>query len=325
MAFSNLTNYFKQAHPNNFYGKREVDIIGITPHHCAGNISLENLGKSFARADRGACSNYGISSDGRIGGFLDEDYASGCSNSEFNDKRMITIEIANDGREPDWHMSDAAIESFINLAADIYKRHNLGRFTYTGDRTGNVTTHRMFVATTCPGAYFLSKLPYIEKEVNRRLSYQAPRNVPQPIVKDEKIDIYYNVYTQKDKWLTTVVNFNNTDHNGYAGVLKRPIQGFASNALKGSVKYRVHLLGGAWLDWVTDCDYSKAEGYAGIFGKNIDGLQMTFLNVPDKRVRYRVHLLNGVWLDWVTDFNDTKDGYAGWYGKTIDAVQCEII
>ena len=61
------------------------------------------------------------------------------------------------------------MESLILLCVDICKRNGIEKLIYTGDKTGNLTMHKWFQATTCPGPYLESKFPYIADEVNKRL------------------------------------------------------------------------------------------------------------------------------------------------------------
>lgn len=154
---------------------RKDKIRKITIHHMAGNLSVELCGSIFSKSTRGASSNYGIGSDGRIALYVEEKNRSWCSNSPSNDHQAITIEVANDGgANTNWHVSDKALESLINLCTDICKRNNIEKLNYTGDATGNLTRHNMFEATVCPGPYLQSKFPYIAEEVNKRLdSYSS--------------------------------------------------------------------------------------------------------------------------------------------------------
>ena len=85
----------------------------------------------------------------------------------------MTIEVANDGKGPEWHVSDKALQKTIELCADICRRNGIERLNFTGDSSGNLTMHKMFAATTCPGPYLESKLPYIANEVNKRLGQAA--------------------------------------------------------------------------------------------------------------------------------------------------------
>ena len=147
-------------------------ICKITPHHMAGNLSIETCGNVFQY--REASSNYGIGSDGRIGCYVEEEDRSWASSSYDNDRQAITIEVANDEIGGDWHVSDAALESLINLCVDICSRYGF-RLDYDGTPNGSLTRHNMFIATTCPGPYLQSKFPYIAEEVNRRLYVACSR------------------------------------------------------------------------------------------------------------------------------------------------------
>ncbi len=56
---------------------------------------------------------------------------------------------------------------------DICQRNGITKLNYTGDKNGNLTMHKCFAATACPGPYLESKFPYIAQEVNKRLSESA--------------------------------------------------------------------------------------------------------------------------------------------------------
>ena len=136
----------------------------------AGNLSIEECGNLFANPSRQASSNYGIGTDGRVGLYVQEKNRAWTSGSPDNDNQAITIEVANDGGSPDWHISDKALASLINLCVDICKRNGIAKLNYTGDATGNLTMHCFFQATACPGPYLKSKFTYIANEVNKKLT-----------------------------------------------------------------------------------------------------------------------------------------------------------
>ena len=88
----------------------------------------------------------------------------------------MTIEVANDGPGPEYHVSDAAMASLIKLCADICKRNNIKELKWQGDKSliGQVdkqkmTVHRWFSAKACPGEYLYNKQGYIASEVNKLL------------------------------------------------------------------------------------------------------------------------------------------------------------
>ena len=161
---------------------RTDTIRKITIHHMAGNLSVETCGNVF-NGTRKASSNYGIGTDGRIAMYVPENKRAYTSANKENDNQAVTIEVANDGGA-DWHVSDKALESLINLCVDICKRNNIQSLNYTGDKNGNLTRHNMFMATTCPGPYLQSKFPYIAEEVNKRLNTQNNQDNSESTITD---------------------------------------------------------------------------------------------------------------------------------------------
>lgn len=167
MSNSPLINYTKIS-PNST-NPRKSAIKKITIHHMAGNMTIESCGALFASPDRKGSSNYGIGSDGRIGMYVEEKNRAWTSSNADNDNQAITIEVANDVIGGNWHVSDKALTSLINLCVDICKRNGIEMLNFTGDKNGNLTMHKWFAATACPGEYLESKFPYIAEEVNKRL------------------------------------------------------------------------------------------------------------------------------------------------------------
>ena len=142
----------------------------VTVHHMAGDLALEDLGASFARRDRRASSNYAIDSSGRVALYVEEGNRAWSSNSLANDDQAVTIEVANDQVGGDWHVSDTAFETLIELCVDICRRNGIPELRYTGDETGTLTLHSMFYdETECPGPYLKSRMGELAGEVNRRL------------------------------------------------------------------------------------------------------------------------------------------------------------
>ena len=159
---------------------RKSKIKKITIHHMAGNLSVESCGNVFQNKSRKASSNYGIGTDGRVGLYVDEKNRAWTSSNADNDNQAVTIEVANDSRSPDWHVSDKALAKLIDLCVDICKRNGIEKLNFTGDKSGNLTMHKYFTATACPGPYLESKFPYIANEVNKRLE-----NVEQPATQNK--------------------------------------------------------------------------------------------------------------------------------------------
>ena len=171
MSNSPLVQYTKISHHQTTGRNHRIDTISI--HHMAGDLSIETCGDVFQ--SREASSNYGVDSKGRIGMYVEEKDRSWCSSSSANDSRAITIEVADFNKK--WEISSQAMTSLINLVVDVCKRNNISKLVWSelkADRINhrdgcNMTVHRDFAPTTCPGAYLYSKMPYIASEVNKQL------------------------------------------------------------------------------------------------------------------------------------------------------------
>lgn len=162
---------------------RNHRIDKITVHHMAiVGGTVEQCGNVFAPSSRQASSNYGIGVDGRVGLYVDEGDRSWASSNAQNDHRAVTIEVANDGGSPDWHVSDASWNSLVELCADICRRNGIQRLIWTGDANGNLTCHYMFAATVCPGPYLKGRMAELATAVNAKLggSAPAPQHAPKP-------------------------------------------------------------------------------------------------------------------------------------------------
>lgn len=153
-------------------------ITKITVHHMAGNLTVESCGKVFAPTSRQASANYGIGSDGRIALYVNESSRAWTSSSANNDYNAVTIEVANDQIGGEWHVSDAAWDSLVNLCADICKRNDIVELNWTGDKSGNLTVHRFFAATACPGPYLFGHMGELAKLVNEQLKDKPAAPAP---------------------------------------------------------------------------------------------------------------------------------------------------
>lgn len=179
MAYSKLCKGFVLA--RHYRPRTDKVIDTITIHHMAGNMTAKNCVTWLSREDSPERScNYAIGSDGEIWGGVEEEDEAYTSSSRRNDGRAITIEVANDGdEESGWHVSDKAISSLVVLLVDICQRHAatlpLLLWENNKDLNGNVTRqnitlHRWFSATICPGPYLESQIPAIVRRVNARLN-----------------------------------------------------------------------------------------------------------------------------------------------------------
>ena len=153
---------------------RTAKIDTITIHHMATVSSAEACAASFLPTSRKASANYCIGNDGDVVLSVDESRRAWTSSNAANDNRAITIEVSNSERGGDWPVSDAALNKLLDLCEDICRRNGIEKLSYTGDLSGNMTLHKWFASTACPGPYLESKMPWIAEEVNRRLGIEAP-------------------------------------------------------------------------------------------------------------------------------------------------------
>ena len=208
MANSKLAKW-KWSGTTDHYNTRNHKIDTITIHHMAGDLTLE--GCCVSVQGRGGSCNYCIDSDGNIGVMIDEKYRSWCSCSPPNDNRAVTIEVANCSGEPDWRVSDKAMTALSELCVDICKRNGIAKLNFTGDTSGNLTMHKWFEATGCPGPYLESKFPFIAAEVNKKLAEKASSGTAKA---DTDTKTKYMSYDEfEKKYLGKAV-----DYDGVAGV-----------------------------------------------------------------------------------------------------------
>lgn len=181
MSKSSLATVSVPASSSNYtQGRKGYKICKFTPHHMAGNLTVEQCGNIFKNAGRGASSNYGIGTDGRIACYVEEENRAWTSSNGTNDCQAITVEVANSSTGGDWPISDAAWKSLVNLAVDVCRRYGF-RLTFDGTPNGSLTYHSMFTATSCPGPYLKARMNQLAAEVNAILDggNSAPA-APQP-------------------------------------------------------------------------------------------------------------------------------------------------
>ena len=158
------------ADESNYTKGRQSSIVKfITPHHTAGVIDIENLGTIWQNPNRNASSHYGIGYTGRIASYVDEEDTAWTNSNWKSNKESITIEVSNDQTGGNWHVSDESIKSLINLMVDIAKRYNLVPL----ELHKNVSLHKWFTNTTCPGPYLEGKMQYIIDECNKKLKSES--------------------------------------------------------------------------------------------------------------------------------------------------------
>lgn len=151
---------------NNCTKPRNHKIDTITPHYMCWFTDARTCCESFLPPSRKASANYCIGKDGEIWLNVEEQNRAWTTGSGYNDNRAITIECAN---YADSSLPVATWDSLIKLCVDICKRNNIPKINYTGNTNGNLTMHKWYQDTDCPGKWLSSKFPQLAKEINARL------------------------------------------------------------------------------------------------------------------------------------------------------------
>lgn len=158
-------------------------ISKITVHHMAGKMDPVDCAKMHLNGTRSASANYYIGNDGKIILGVPEERRAWTSSSPANDYLAVTIEVANSINSEFWPVSDAAYKSLIELCTDICVRNGIEKLNFTGDKNGNLTMHKYFAKTACPGPYLEERFPDIARKVNDNLSAGQIVVSPEPSAK----------------------------------------------------------------------------------------------------------------------------------------------
>lgn len=107
------------------------------------------------------------------------------NSNAINDHRAITIEVASDATHP-YAITKEAYKGLIKLLVDICKRNDIKKLRWKADKSligqvdkQNMTVHRWFTNTACPGDYLYEIHGKIADDVNAQLG-----------VKDENFSPY---------------------------------------------------------------------------------------------------------------------------------------
>lgn len=174
MSNSSLVTYTNITGDRNSPRNKKIDTITI---HCwVGQVTAKEGCDYFKTSNRQVSSNYVVGKDGSIGLSVPETDRAWTSSSPANDHRAITIETACDAKPP-YAVADKAYKALIELVADICKRNGIKKLVWSNsssDRINhkngcNMTVHRDFASTDCPGEYLYSRMADIAKKVNEKL------------------------------------------------------------------------------------------------------------------------------------------------------------
>lgn len=167
VTYTNITGH--RSRPRNHV----IDTITI---HCyVGQVTAKQGCDFFVTTPRDASSNYVVGCDGSIGLSVPEEDRAWTSSNAANDNRAITIEVACDTTAP-YAVTNLAYNALIDLCADICKRNDIPKLLWKDDPSligkpdqQNMTIHRWFAATACPGDFLYNHMGDIAAKVNAKL------------------------------------------------------------------------------------------------------------------------------------------------------------
>jgi hypothetical protein len=174
MSNSKLITYTNITNDRNSPRNHKIDTITI---HCyVGQVTAKQGCDYFASTSRQVSSNYVVGKDGSIGLSVPESDRAWTSSSPSNDHRAITIETACNQSFP-YAVTDSAYNALINLVADICQRNGINKLVWSNNRDDrinhrngcNMTVHRDFASTDCPGKYLYDRMGDIAAAVNAKI------------------------------------------------------------------------------------------------------------------------------------------------------------
>lgn len=180
MAYTNSSLVTYKNITKNKTANRKHVIDTITIHCYVGQVTAKQGCDYFATTTREVSANYVVGKDGSIGLSVEEKDRAWTSSNADNDHRAVTIEVACDSFAP-YKVNDVTYNALIKLVADICKRNGIKELKWKGDKSligqiakQNMTVHRWFSATACPGDYLYKKHADIATKVNAILN-PAPK------------------------------------------------------------------------------------------------------------------------------------------------------
>lgn len=176
---------------------RNHTIDTITIHCTAGMSTLSGLADTFRNPKRQCSANYAIDSNGKIGQYVIEGNRSWASSNSANDHRAITIEVVTESLPP-YRCTEASAKALVGLLVDICREYHIPKILWKNDKTlighpdeQNVTLHRWFANTACPGDYLLDHFDNIFAEANKRLTGES-ENVSRETLYRVQVGAYQN-------------------------------------------------------------------------------------------------------------------------------------
>lgn len=307
--------------------------IGI--HYMAGDLSGQQCYNVWQT--REASAQYSVDRNGTVAQHVNDwDTAWALANWDANCE-SINIEHANQGDS----MTAATLEEGAHLVAALCRLYGLGRPQWGVNMRG----HMDFIATSCPGPLYGKYKASYERRAQEWYDAMvnggaAPAPKPQEPVappSDETLGIApvtvtYGLRKLNGAWHGDVVNFNNVDHNGYAGEPNAEHDLLFARVDRGILRYQAYTREDGWLEWVEKGDKSDTvHGCAGVLGHAICGVRFYYVT-PDgeafQQAWYRSQTTRRMgYLETCCDDGNSWPGYDGWagiYDEPLDRLQLKI-
>ena len=154
---------------------RKHKIDRITPHYMCWYTDAKTCCESFLPASRRASANYCIGKDGEIWLNVEEKNRAWTTGNSYNDNRAVTIECANFMSPENYGvLPNLTYRSLVLLCVDICQRNGIESINYTGDDSGNLTMHKWYQDTDCPGPWLSNHFEQLAIDINYRLHADTP-------------------------------------------------------------------------------------------------------------------------------------------------------
>lgn len=176
MVKSKLTDQTKLSHQSS--DRRGTTIDTFLIHHQASTNDNATIAE-MVNATKQVSANYTISNEGRITAVVPEELRAWTSGSTSDggkgaawDRRSITVEIENQTGDPDWKISDKALDAAAALLHDLKKRYKIAHVLGHRDLW---TKYRASYSTYCPGPHTVTDI------VRREAAISDKPKPPKPV------------------------------------------------------------------------------------------------------------------------------------------------
>lgn len=120
----------------------------------------------------------------------------GTTGSYEADQDALTLEIANDEIGGDWHISDKAYNTAVEICAEWCKRYGIDPYWKPG-AMGTIQEHKQWAQTACPGPYLSRKIESGQFEADIR-AILNPKPQPTPTPGKAKYRVQAGAFRSKD-------------------------------------------------------------------------------------------------------------------------------